>query len=178
MSTDAKSSIGEDIKDSKKNDPENHRFNWLKIQMLSKGLHDQVFKGGHTNEIKQSPETLEKIKSHLEEHGLWGKEGTLLSDVDLQLPKLSGSNIDEHFRYLGDTQSRPYREHAERLANNPLPEMPTEWKFEKGWTKYGKNGETTQVPYPDDRALVFDVEVLVQEGHYPTLATAASPDAW
>jgi hypothetical protein len=34
------------------------------------------------------------------------------------------------------------------------------------------------VECPEEDILVFDVEILVKEGHYPTLATALSPTNW
>ncbi len=36
----------------------------------------------------------------------------------------------------------------------------------------------TQVDYPDDDALVFDVETLVLNGNCPVIAVAASATAW
>ena len=35
-----------------------------------------------------------------------------------------------------------------------------------------------QVPCPDAKAMVFDVEVLVPEGQFPIMATAVAEDAW
>lgn len=37
---------------------------------------------------------------------------------------------------------------------------------------------TTQVDYPDDAALVFDVETLVMNRNCPVIAVAASATAW
>ncbi len=52
------------------------------------------------------------------------------------------------------------------------------WEFREGWTRYTTDGSVTQVAFPEDRALVFDVEILVDTKYFPTMATAASPDAW
>ncbi|XP_056272650.1 DNA polymerase subunit gamma-1 isoform X3 [Pseudoliparis swirei] len=56
--------------------------------------------------------------------------------------------------------------------------MPKEWSWEVGWTRYGPNGESQKVDFPEDSALVFDVEVCVTEGRCPTLAVAVSPTNW
>ena len=34
------------------------------------------------------------------------------------------------------------------------------------------------VDFPQEDGLVFDIEVLVPEGQCPTMATAASTEAW
>ena len=44
--------------------------------------------------------------------------------------------------------------------------------------RYDRDGEIASVPYPDDSALVFDIELLVPQGPYPTMATAVSSNAW
>ena len=80
-------------------------------------------------------ETLERTKEHLECHGLWGKEGSILPDVDFTLPRLYGENIDEHFQILANKQSGVYLEMAQELAECSLPPMPQEWVFQQGWTK-------------------------------------------
>lgn len=50
-----------------------------------------------------------------------------------------------------------------------------------GWTMY-KNGQSIPVTFPQERALVLDVEVCLNGAggvnKYPTLAVAASRDAW
>lgn len=53
------------------------------------------------------------------------------------------------------------------------------WSQRAGWTKYDpKTGKATAVKYPEEDVFVFDVEILVMEGHYPTMATALSPTNW
>lgn len=45
--------------------------------------------------------------------------------------------------------------------------------------RYSKDGKTaTAVDYPDEQAMVFDVETLVCEGNFPVLAVALSPNHW
>ncbi|GAC74929.1 mitochondrial DNA polymerase gamma, catalytic subunit [Moesziomyces antarcticus T-34] len=67
---------------------------------------------------------------------------------------------------------------------------PVTWSIEPGWTKYpvlrSKDnsavalgpGVSVAHPDPEDDMLVFDVETMVQEGPFPVMATAASPNAW
>ncbi|KAH3836065.1 hypothetical protein DPMN_109434 [Dreissena polymorpha] len=47
-----------------------------------------------------------------------------------------------------------------------------------GWVRYGADGIPEPVEYPPDDVLVFDVEVVVEEGNYPTMATAVSDKYW
>ncbi|XP_053128135.1 DNA polymerase subunit gamma-1 isoform X2 [Hemicordylus capensis] len=151
------------------------RMNPLGIQMLSKGLHEQIFRGA---QVQYSEEDIQKSMEHLQSHDLWGKETSVLPDVELQLPRMYGANLDEHFCILAQKQSLPYLEAAEELLKCEIPPMPLEWAWEVGWTRYGPGGERKAVDFPDERALVFDVEVCMEEGHCPTLAVAVSPSAW
>ncbi|XP_034280549.1 DNA polymerase subunit gamma-1 [Pantherophis guttatus] len=154
---------------------EEQRMNPLGIQMLSKGLHEQIFRGA---QVHYSEEDIQKSVEHLQKHDLWGKETSTIPDVELQLPRMYGANIDEHFCRLAQAQSLPYLEAAKELIQHEMPPRPTEWAWEVGWTQYGPDGERKKVDFPDERALVFDVEVCMEEGHCPTLAVAVSPNAW
>lgn len=143
--------------------------------MLSKNLHAQIFRGVEP-EYKQ--EDVERSIAHLQKHQLWGKETSLLPDVELKLPQMYGENIDEHFRILAQKQSLPYLEGALRLQQADLPPMPKEWTWAVGWTCYQPDGESVKVDFPEESALVFDVEVCTTEGQCPTLAVAVSPTKW
>ncbi|XP_041853123.1 DNA polymerase subunit gamma-1 isoform X2 [Melanotaenia boesemani] len=151
------------------------RLNPLNIQMLSRNLHEQIFRGV---EPEYSEEAVQRSIKHLQKHKLWGKEASLLPDVELKLPRMYGSNIDEHFRILAKKQNIPYLEAAAKLIRAELPPMPQEWSWEIGWTRYGSNGESQKVDFPEESALVFDVEVCMMEGQCPTLAVALSPTNW
>ncbi|KAM7002763.1 DNA polymerase subunit gamma-1 [Tautogolabrus adspersus] len=151
------------------------RLNRLNIQMLSRNLHEQIFRG---LEPENREDDVERSIKHLQKHQLWGKETSLLPDVELKLPKMYGKNIDEHFRNLAETQNLPYLEAATKLHQAELPPMPQEWSWEVGWTRYGPNGESQRVDFPEESALVFDVEVCMTEGRCPTLAVAVSPTNW
>lgn len=151
------------------------RLNPLNIQMLSRNLHDQIFRG---QEPDYREEDVERSIGHLQRHQLWGKETSLLPDVELKLPQMYGKNVDEHFRILAQKQSLPYLEAASKLQQADLPAMPEEWSWEVGWTRYGSDGNCQKVDFPDESALVFDVEVCITEGQCPTLAVAVSPTKW
>uniref|UniRef100_A0A3Q3A0S6 DNA polymerase subunit gamma-1 n=1 Tax=Kryptolebias marmoratus TaxID=37003 RepID=A0A3Q3A0S6_KRYMA len=151
------------------------RLNPLNIQMLSRNLHEQIFRGVQP---EYREEDVQHSIKHLEKHKLWGKEASLLPDVELKLPRMYGENVDEHFRILAEKQSLPYLEAATKLLRAELPLMPQEWSWEVGWTRYGPSGESQKVDFPDESALVFDVEVCTSEGQCPTLAVALSPTNW
>ena len=123
------------------------RMNPLNIQMISKALHKQIF-GEETPNVEDA---IHLAQQHLESQGLWGKPGSILPNVDVQLPPLVGEDIDEHFRIIAEEQSKPYLELAIRLAESTIPAMPRRWRFEPGWTKYvGKEAlrSTVQMMMP------------------------------
>lgn len=143
--------------------------------MLSKNLHEQIFRG---QEPEHRQEDVDRSIRHLQKHQLWGKEASLLPNVELTLPQMYGKNIEEHFRILAQKQSFPYLEAAIQLQQAELPPMPEEWSWEVGWTRYVPGGEIQRVDFPEESALVFDVEVCTSEGQCPTLAVAVSPTNW
>ncbi|XP_061855317.1 DNA polymerase subunit gamma-1 isoform X1 [Colius striatus] len=151
------------------------RMNPLNIQMLSRTLHEQIFRGA---QVHYSESDIQRSVEHLQRHELWGKETSTLPDVDLQLPRMYGDNIDEHFRLLAQKQSLPYLEAANELLRCQLPPMPAQWAWRLGWTRYDPDGREEAVDFPRERAVVLDVEVCVADGHCPTLAVAVSPHAW
>ncbi|XP_056427904.1 DNA polymerase subunit gamma-1 [Hyla sarda] len=156
-------------------DTSQRRMNPLNIQMLSKGLHEQIFKVAQVEYCEE--DTLKSI-DHLRSHELWGQETSNLQDVNIKLPKMYGSNIEEHFQILAQKQSFPYLKAANELLQCKLPDMPQEWAWQTGWTKYTKEGGKEQVDFPDEQALVFDVEVCMSEGQCPTMAVAVSSQHW
>lgn len=166
-STNPQSSPGEDSTET--------RLSPLNIQMLSRNLHKQIFRG---LKPKYGEDEVQRSIKHLQKHQLWGKETPLLPDVELKLPRMYGTNIDEHFRILAQTQSLPYLEAANKLQLAAIPPMPQEWNWEVGWTCYGPSGKGHKVDFPEESVLVFDVEVCMMEGQCPTLAVAVSPTNW
>ena len=172
---DAATSTGAD-KESCRSNNDLQRMSLLNIQMLSKPLHQQIF-GGRESSVKKT--AIDRCRKHLKSQGLWGKKGSTLPDIDIELPRLTGENIDAHFRNIAEMQSRPYLDLAVELMRTPLPPMPKDWSFTPGWTKYDPNtGEATSVDYPEDAGLVFDVEICTMESPRPILATAASQRHW
>ena len=111
---------------------EDVRKNELGIQMLTKTLRDQIF--AQTKDIRHTEglnaKKLVEIETHLKKFDLWDKTTELLPDVDLKLPGLRGSNIDEHFRELAERQTAKYVKEADRLASCELPPMPkVQWNL-------------------------------------------------
>lgn len=47
-----------------------------------------------------------------------------MDEVNLKLPKLSGENIEEHFRIIANEQVEPYQKLISSIVNAELPEMP------------------------------------------------------
>lgn len=178
-STNYSSSLDDNFRANECGDQLVPRISSLGIQMLSKPLHEQIF----GKDLDFPPGKDERCREHLESHGLWGKSGSLLPDVDMQLPPLEGGNVDEHFRAIAEKQLKPYLQLARDLAGCSLPPMPRKWQFESGWTRY-EVGEkpskmvATKVDCPDDQALILDVEVCVTESQRPILATAVSDRYW
>ncbi|XP_076462346.1 DNA polymerase subunit gamma-1-like [Babylonia areolata] len=184
------------------------RFNALNIQMLTDMLHRQIFPAEgrlEQNQVlspesadslrksqstshpplplsSQSPtkekEDLSKIVAHLHKFGLLQGSGEHLPDVHLQLPSLCGQTMDEHFRHIASQQTDDFKVMAERMCQSSPPPLPREWVKRKGWTKYQSDGTWQSVAFPEEEVLVFDIECLMQEGHFPTLATALSPTHW
>ena len=153
----------------------NRRINSLGVQMLSKPLHKQIF---GDKKPSWSSRAIAQSKKHLIEQGLWGKEGTIHPDIDLQLPPLQGKNIDGHFRTIASELSEPYLQLALDISQATLPPMPDDWNFSSGWTRYDADGNSVSVEMPSDQALVFDVEVCVRDSPCPVLAIAVGTNGW
>eukprot|EP00842_Homolaphlyctis_polyrhiza_P006764 jgi/Hompol1/7089/HPOL_005187-RA len=162
--------------------------------MLPSNLHKQLFPQEQTKTELDSSNVAKALvsarialaKGHLSDHGLLGKNLDPLPNLQLQLPPLVGlgnnqtsHSIEEHFYVLGMEQSEPYLSEAHKLTSQKLSAMPKEWVKQPGWTRYDQDGVARPVPHPTEgEALVFDVEVLYSQTHYPALAVAASCTAW
>ena len=153
--------------------PLHSRISPLDIQMISKVLHRHIF----GEEPSMCDEDVKASKDHLKQHGLWGKQRTLIPDVEINLPPLQGSNIYDHFTNIAHKQLVKYCVFIQQLLNCGLPQMPSSWVYEPGWTKYEFGGPIS-IPYPDEDVMILDVEVCLQEGHTPVLATLSSPTHW
>lgn len=65
------------------------------------------------------------------------------------------------------------------IEHTAVPKPPTNWHFKPGWTYYEPNTNVpVSVQWPNDNALVFDVEVCMTEGQAPTLACALGASGW
>lgn len=111
-------------------------------------------------------------------HGIKIGETSPLADVNVKLPPLRGANLVEHFYEIAKEQSQPYRQLVESLVHKDIPAMPKTWKMIEGWTRYNEDGSTTAVPYPNENALIFDIEVCMREGSAPTIACAVGEKCW
>ncbi|EZA49914.1 hypothetical protein DMN91_011596 [Ooceraea biroi] len=152
------------------------RVNEVNMQMLSKPLHEQLFKTDDVQE-RLSEEETKNVKKNLATFGINVEEATRLPDVNLKLPVLEGKDIEEHFYNIGRAQVKPYLKIINDIVKD-IPEMPKQWLFREGWTRYTADGETESVDYPLEDGVIFDVEVCMQQGPLPTLATAVSNKAW
>lgn len=108
-------------------------------------------------------------------------------DIVMDIPKLVGRNIDQHFHKLGQKYAASYEKMAKEFihdATKVVEAMPTEWTKTSGWTRYEPlkdgNFKIEQVSTPLERTLVFDVETCMNDTveHAPTLAVAVSDIAW
>ena len=156
------------------------KINPAHVQLLSPNLQSQLFKPYSSKSNDRSEETQIKeayAEEHLTLQDIWGKKNEVNVPIDVQLPKLLGANLEEHFMRIGLEQASPYLDQCEQLTKMNLPEMPKVWKKSSGWTRY-KDGKSFTVDCPLESAMVFDVEVLMSEGKYPTIAVVASEEAW
>ncbi|XP_049287560.1 DNA polymerase subunit gamma-1, mitochondrial [Anopheles funestus] len=155
------------------------RMNEMNIQMLSQSLYRQIFGSNAQKSISErvvDPVVVKSLQDDLLRHGIDASKPVLLPDVELKLPTLMGANIEEHFYAIAEEQSAPYRSAVEQL---PLetPTLPSVWSRIPGWTRYDAvTGKPTSIPFPNDVALVFDVEVCVQAGPLPIMATATGTE--
>ncbi|XP_076676684.1 DNA polymerase gamma, catalytic subunit tam [Andrena cerasifolii] len=145
------------------------------MQMLSKSLHEQIFKNSYKQE-EISREEIKSVKDNLSSYGIKIEDATRLPEVDLKIPPLEGDDIEQHFYNIGKAQAAPYVTIIREIMKD-IPEMPSEWLMKEGWTRYTPDG-TEAVNYPLEDGMVFDVEVCMKEGPLPTLATAVTNQAW
>ncbi|XP_059611464.1 DNA polymerase subunit gamma-1, mitochondrial [Phlebotomus argentipes] len=153
------------------------RQNSVKIQMLSRSLYNQVFKN---YEKDKPPDNIlvNRWKSDLHRFGIDLDSPQKLPDVDLKLPEFRGKNLEEHFEAIANEQSLPYRNLIETLLGD-VPEMPKIWSSVPGWTVYHpESGTAESIPFPEEEAVVFDVEVCMKAGSNPTLACAVGKKRW
>ena len=112
------------------------RINEVGVQMINEKLRRYLF-GGEKN--KPAIELVEKSRKHLNSFDLNKNPlDSFIKDVDnIELPKMRGRNIEEHFETIGNEQTREYRKLISLFsAQDTLPKMPKSFSFKSGWTKY------------------------------------------
>ncbi|XP_065189471.1 DNA polymerase subunit gamma-1-like [Sycon ciliatum] len=158
----------------------NTRHNLFGIQMLPDELRKPIF--GERSSGTTSPDPVAALharKELIEKYNLSLKSETQ-ECPEFEMPQLLGSDVAEHFREIGRRQCQPYLQYADALMGvESLPGMPTKWQFTPGWCRYSAQcPQGKPVPFPDEKVLVFDVEVWMEAPTLPILAVAASPTAW
>ncbi|KAG0322260.1 DNA-directed DNA polymerase gamma mip1 [Dissophora globulifera] len=171
------------------------RKNKVDVQMLHPDLHSKVFPTATLSSSQTSsgtaaatvnpateptPEMVQCAIKHLEKQELWGKEPILVPNTTFPVPELRGQNIEDHFYNIGVHDSATYKEMAVSFAQSqsPIDAPPKEWLMRAGWTRYGKDGSVSQVEYPKERMLTFDVETVPSLSKYSVMACAVSSEAW
>ncbi|CCH45279.1 DNA polymerase gamma 1 [Wickerhamomyces ciferrii] len=165
------------------NKPEEEpRINPVGIQHLSKGIYNQLFpeKSINSRPSDSDKKLIELSQDYLKHHSLLGKKTAISKPIDFDLPELQGNNLDEHFKRIALYSSQDYLENAKHFAQiGSTPKPPTNWVFKSGWTKYPTDGtKPHSVDFPDEKALIFDVETLYKVSNFAIMATAVSENAW
>lgn len=147
------------------------------VQMLPEAIRNQVFP--LINRSQPSNESIEAMKDHLKRFGLWHAKADCLDDVNIELPRLLGANIEEHFDSIGKRFSMLYLDALKELTSATVPIIPSKFAFLEGWVRYTVDGHAFEkVEAPEGDALVFDVETVVVEGGLPVMAVALSNKSW
>jgi DNA polymerase gamma 1 len=97
------------------------------IQMLSESLHKQIF---GKRETKPESAQAASCRNELQRFGLCCDDAEILPEVDFQLPKMCGKNIDDHFKSIAKDQSQPYIDLLNSLGKADLVPMPKKWAFQ------------------------------------------------
>ena len=154
------------------------RKNCLGIQMLSPSLYRQIFSRIAPKHEGEQEQDFLHSKTHLEDQHLWGFKPSIVPNADFHLPSLEGLSLEDHFYSIAEKQCAPYKKLLDKLITSELPNLPSDWQFTSGWTRYNSDGTFTSVGYPTCHSIVFDVELCVKEGSHPVLATAVSDKYW
>ena len=88
----------------------NARFNDFNVQMLPSKMFNHLFPKTNNKERcnKYLQEEITKAKANLKNLGLLNKNPETISNIDFELPKLQGKNLDEHFKSISQDQSKVY----------------------------------------------------------------------
>ncbi|KAH3666225.1 hypothetical protein OGAPHI_004414, partial [Ogataea philodendri] len=150
------------------------------VDLLQKQLFPDTYKEGGERITKHNALLIKLAHEHLKDNQLLGKKCSLNEPIKFNLPKLQGDNLNEHFYRLGMESLEPYQETVDELLSikTDVQPLPKSWLFKSGWIRYAPGKEPESVPYPLEKGLVFDVEVLYKISKYPVIATAYSHKAW
>lgn len=78
----------------------------INLQMLPDNLYRQIF--GDDPRTQHTSQEMKGIRQELEKFGCDVDTASQLPNIDLSIPKLEGSNLEEHFFNIASAQIRPY----------------------------------------------------------------------
>jgi len=122
--------------------------------------------------MKQVPLISEELSDYL-------FENLPYEDKYGKFPEIQGNNLSQHWRKIAEKIGGDWEKEIEELFNIPkLPSYNFEVELNTHWTKYKEGEPPKRIAYPNEKVLVFDVEVAVTEGNYPTMAVAMGKEAF
>lgn len=98
--------------------------NEVGVQLLSSGLHSQIFPSTSLPPPPVSKRALNISQQHLSQHGLLNVEASTLPQTSFTLPPLQGKDLGEHFWNLGREVAQPWLGYAHELAAAEVPQPP------------------------------------------------------
>lgn len=152
------------------------------IKLLPEAVRSQLFLKSPNNPTeKNSPDQVKKALASLRQFDLKPEVDlnapTPSDSFPIELPPLYG-DVESHFYKIALQQVQPYQTILKPLLQAPILAQPSNWVYESGWTRYAPNRPPEKVNYPLELCFSFDVEVCVQDGHHPVMATALTDQAW
>jgi DNA polymerase gamma 1 len=114
------------------------RLNKASIQLIPTNLHNSLF----PNSPDPLPQSVVDLSlQHLKKFNLLGKT-IQEKEIDFRLPNVQKS-LANHLYLIGLDQGNSYQEMVAKLKN--VPEIPTEFSKNPGWTKYYNDGTSESV---------------------------------
>jgi DNA polymerase gamma 1 len=112
------------------------RLNQVNVQMINEKLRSYLF--DHKN--PDDAELIRKAQENLKKFSLGSGDIQAMKDFGdrLELPKLRGKNLSEHFYKIGREQTEVYLKLLSKFGNNNLNDklkLPKEFVFKPGWTR-------------------------------------------
>eukprot|EP00088_Acartia_fossae_P013148 TRINITY_DN1683_c0_g1_i7.p1 TRINITY_DN1683_c0_g1~~TRINITY_DN1683_c0_g1_i7.p1 ORF type:complete len:1146 (-),score=216.92 TRINITY_DN1683_c0_g1_i7:47-3484(-) len=158
--------------------PSHPALNQFGVDLLPEEYNNILFKDIKTTPVASS--VIDSSLSDLEKFGLTDADSAHVKVPELTnlLPPLKGKNVLEHFDNIAKDQISPYIDILNPLLELQPAELPTDFRLEAGWVRYGFDGSIQKVDYPTESALVFDVEVSVLTDQRAVMAGCLSDKAW